>query len=69
MHESVMRKYIRRLRSELESIGVDVPRDISHEEIEYLWAGHKKAGHFDKDKSSFSKGYWMEDETIPSFLR
>lgn len=22
-----------------------------------------------KDKSSFSKGYWMEDETIPSFLK
>lgn len=22
-----------------------------------------------KDTSSFSKGYWMEDETIPSFLK
>jgi len=22
-----------------------------------------------KDTSSFSKGYWMEDEQIPSFLR
>jgi len=57
MHDSVMRKYLNRLRMELISIGVDVPNNISHSELEYLWAGHKQAGHFDNlIKNTISTG-------------